>query len=140
MLKNSKGIFPFSYVTSLEKLHEGMVSKEKFFSDLTKRGITDNEYAQGTYVRRTYVCTTYIQCKRLSYRMHFMAFFSVLEMYKLFNCRSLCDYARYYCWSDSILLLEAIHDLRMTLFGLSNLDIAYYLSLPGEYDSSSVRL
>jgi hypothetical protein len=47
-----KGVYPYEWVDSIEKLyHQGLPDKSDFYSKLSKSGITDKEYehAQNVY-------------------------------------------------------------------------------------------
>ena len=44
---NQKGVFPYEYIDSMEKLNETCLPlKEKFFSSLTNEGISDEDYTR----------------------------------------------------------------------------------------------
>ena len=43
-LVKQKGVYPYKYLNDFEKFKEELPSKEKFYSSLTGRKITDKEY------------------------------------------------------------------------------------------------
>ena len=45
-LVNRKGFYPYEYMTNFEKFREKLRSKEKFYSSLTGKKISDKEYDQ----------------------------------------------------------------------------------------------
>jgi len=56
-----KGIYPCEYVDSFERLDETQLpEKEKFYSSLTGKGITDEEYAHAQEVWAAFGCQTMV--------------------------------------------------------------------------------
>ena len=52
-----KGIYPYEYMDSLERFGENQLpEKEKFFSSLSGKGITDGEYAHAQKVWEKFGC------------------------------------------------------------------------------------
>ena len=52
-----KGIYPYEYMDSFEKFHEtSLPEKEKFYSSLSGKGITDEEYAHAKQVWEAFGC------------------------------------------------------------------------------------
>ncbi|CAH1110483.1 unnamed protein product [Psylliodes chrysocephalus] len=76
-LMRRKGVFPYSYVSSFEKLdEEGLPSKEKFFDNLRGEPISDEDYEKAK------------------------------EIWNTFNCKTLNDYAMLYLKTDVLLLAD----------------------------------
>ena len=58
-LMKSKGIYPYEYVTSFETLNEtSLPPKERFFSKLTNRGISELDYERAQHVWNEFNCET----------------------------------------------------------------------------------
>ena len=54
-----KGIYPYEYMDSFERFdEEELPEKEKFYSSLSGKGITDEEYAHAQEVWATFGCVT----------------------------------------------------------------------------------
>lgn len=95
-----KGVYPYEYITGMDKLEEGLPPKEKFYSRLTGKHIADKDYAH------------------------------VQDVWKTFGLRSLRDLTELYVLADTYQLAEAITDLRDRIYDEFNLDLCHYLSLP----------
>ena len=55
----NKGIYPYEYMDSFERFEETKLpEKEKFYSSLSGKGITDEEYAHTQEVLATFGCQT----------------------------------------------------------------------------------
>ena len=99
-----KGIYPYEYMDSFERFGETeLPEKEKFYSSLSGRGITDEEYAHAKQVWET------------------------------FGCRKLGDYRNLYVATDSLLLADMFENFSKVCpcqekYGL---DPAHYYSAPG---------
>ncbi len=97
----SKQFFPYEYISSFSKLNETKLPpKESFFSLLTNKGITDDEYKHACYVFDT------------------------------FKCENLRQYSELYCLIDTILLCEIVMHFREIIFNDGGLDLFHYISLP----------
>ena len=58
-LLQKKGIYPYEYMDSFERFDENQLpEKEKFYSSLSGKGITDEEYAHAQEVWATFGCQT----------------------------------------------------------------------------------
>ena len=100
MLK--KGIYPYEYMDAFERFAETQLpEKEKFYSSLSGKGITDEEYAHANQVWET------------------------------FGCRNLGDYHDLYVATDSVLLAEVFENFRKVCQEKYGLDPAHYYSAPG---------
>ena len=53
-----KGLYPSEYMSDFEKFTEKLPSKEKFYSSLTDRKISDKEYEYVLYVSNKYEMKT----------------------------------------------------------------------------------
>ena len=97
-----KGIYPYEYMDSFERFDETQLpEKEKFFSSLSGKGITDEEYAHAQKVWET------------------------------FGCRTLGDYHDLYVTTDVVLLADVFENFRKVCQGKHGLDPAHYYSAPG---------
>ena len=95
-----KGVYPYDYMTDLSVLARNLPSRDKFFSEIGERHISEEDYEHAKKVWQT------------------------------FKCESLRDYTALYVTCDVYLLAEAVMDLRSSVWDEFGLDIAKYLSLP----------
>ena len=96
-----KGVFPYSYITSLEILEQkSLPSKEFFFNDLTQTPISDFEYEFAKNV------------------------------WKIFDCKTLKDYLHVYLLADVLLLADVFENFRTNCYKDYGLDPSHYFSLP----------
>ena len=101
-LLTRKGVYPYDYVSSLEKLSETkLFPKEEFYSKLNDEDISDDDYQHATHVWNT------------------------------FKCKSLRDYHNLYLKSDVLLLSDVFENFRKTCLKHYKLDPAHYLTSPG---------
>ena len=80
-----KGIYPYAYMDSFERFEfeeTELPEKEKFYSGLSGKGITDEEYAHAQ------------------------------EVWKNFGCRNLGDYHNLYVATDVLLLADVFENFR----------------------------
>jgi hypothetical protein len=101
-LVTRKGIFPYDYVSSFEKLETTFLpSKDNFYNRLTEEHITDEEYERAK------------------------------EVWDAFNIRSLGEYSDLYLLTDVILLAEVFEAFRDLCINNHRLDPCHYVSSPG---------
>ena len=97
-----KGIYPYEYMDSFERFGETKLpEKEKFYSSLSGKGITDEEYEHAKKVWET------------------------------FGCRNLGDYHNLYVGTDTLLLADVFENFRKVCQEKYGLDPAHYYSAPG---------
>lgn len=73
----SKGIFPYEYLDTPDRLKEtSLPIKDNFYSELTAKSISDEDYQRAQHI------------------------------WKVFQCKTLSDYTRLYCRSDTHLLAD----------------------------------
>ena len=97
-----KGVYPYDYVDCLKKLDEtSLPTKEAFYSKLTGKGITDEDYQHAHTVR------------------------------KEFNTESMNDYNKLYNLSDVLLLADIFENFKSISMNHYGLDPAWYFSAPG---------
>ena len=100
-LLTRKGVFPYDYMSSYERLDEcKLPSKSDFYSILTDCDITDDDYAHATNVWNT------------------------------IGCKTLGDYSDLYMKTDIMLLADIFTNFRETSIETYELDPANYLTLP----------
>ena len=76
-LLTRKGVYPYDYISSIEKLTEKQLPpKKEFYSKLNDEGITDDDYQRA------------------------------LNVWNTFNCKSLCNYHDLYLKSDVLILAD----------------------------------
>ena len=97
-----KGVYPYDYVTSIERLKETKLPpKEAFYSKLDDKEIKDKDYQHA------------------------------LNVWNTFNCQTLQDYHDLYLKSDVLLLADVFENLRKTSLKYYKLDPCHYYTLPG---------
>ncbi|CAH3191490.1 unnamed protein product, partial [Porites evermanni] len=101
-LLTRKGVYPYDYVFSLEKLSEtNLPPPEKFYSYLNDEEISDDDYNHA------------------------------LNVWNTFKCRSIRDYHDLYLKTDVILLADVFENFRLTCLRHYKLDPAHYYTSPG---------
>ena len=100
-LLTRKGIYPYQYITSLEKCKEpSLPSIEHFYSDLTGESISEIDYAHGK------------------------------KVFEVFQCSDLGDYTDLYVLLDTLLLTDCLEAFRKNTYKNFKLDPVYYTSTP----------
>ena len=101
LLLFGKGIYPYEYVDSFERLSERKLPpREAFYSSLSERSVSVGDYNQA--------CDTFA----------------------VFDCFDLKDYTALYCRLDTILLAEVLFEFIGETFTDFGLDVTNYISLP----------
>ena len=101
-LLTRKGVYPYDYVSSIEKLSETQLPpKEDFYSNLNDEHITDKDYKHA------------------------------INVWNTFNCKTIRDYHDLYLKSDVLLLSDVFENFRKTCLKHYNLDPAHYYTSPG---------
>ena len=97
-----KGFYPYEYIDNETKLDEiGLPPKSAFYSKLTQKGITDEEYKHCQHV------------------------------YEKLNCKTFYDYHLAYLRCDVLLLADIFENFRITCLDYYELDPLNYISAPG---------
>ena len=101
-LLTRKGVYPYDYVSSNEKLSETQLPpKEEFYSKLNDEDITDDDYQHA------------------------------INVWNTFKCKTIRDYHDLYLKSDVLLLSDVFENFRKTCLHHYNLDPAHYYTSPG---------
>ena len=101
-LLKQKGFYPYEYIDSIDRLQEKeLPGKEKFYSTLTGKTITDPEYSHAQKVWETY------------------------------NCNTLLDYHNLYLKTDVLLLADCFEKYRNFFLEHHQVDPCYCFSAPG---------
>ena len=101
-LLTRKGVYPYDYVSSNEKLSETQLPpKGEFYSKLNDEDITDDDYQH------------------------------VINVWNTFKCKTIRDYHDLYLKSDVLLLSDVFENFRKTCLKHYNLDPAHYYTSPG---------
>ena len=101
-LLTRKGVYPYDYVSSIEKLAETQLpTKEEFYSKLNDEHITDDDYQHA------------------------------IKVWNTFKCQTIKDYHDLYLKSDVLLLADVFENFRATCLKHYNLDPAHYFTSPG---------
>ena len=101
-LLTRKGVYPYDYVSSLEKLSETKLPpKEEFYSKLNDEDITDEDYQHA------------------------------INVWNTFACKTLRDYHDLYLKSVVLLLADVFENFRKTCLKHYKLDPAHYYTSPG---------
>ena len=101
-LLTRKGVYPYDYVSSIDKLKETKLpSKDEFYSKLNDEDISDEDYQHA------------------------------INVWNTFNCQTLQDYHDLYLRSDVLLLADVFEDFRKTCLKHYKLDPCHYYTAPG---------
>ena len=101
-LLTRKGVYPYDYVTSINKLKETKLpSKEDFYSKLYDEEISDEDYHHA------------------------------IKVWNTFNCQTLQDYRDLYLKTDVLLLADVFENFRKTCLKHYKLDPCHYYTAPG---------
>ncbi|CAB0041107.1 unnamed protein product [Trichogramma brassicae] len=101
-LLTKKGVFPYEYISSLEKLQEtALPPPEQFYSSLTDSDISTKRYDDAK------------------------------QVWDSFKISNLGEYSDLYLKTDVLLLVEVFENFRKTCHEAYELDPAHYYTLPG---------
>ena len=101
-LLTRKGVYPYDYVTSINKLKETKLpSKEDFYSKLYDEEISEEDYQHA------------------------------INVWNTFNCQTLQDYHDIYLKTDVLLLADVFENFRKTCLKHYKLDPCHYYTAPG---------
>ena len=101
-LLTRKGVYPYDYVTSINKLKETKLpSKEDFYSKLYDEDISEEDYKHA------------------------------INVWNTFNCQTLQDYHDLYLKTDVLLLADVFENFRKTCLKHYKLDPCHYYTAPG---------
>ncbi|XP_073234436.1 uncharacterized protein [Porites lutea] len=101
-LLTRKGVYPYDYVSSIEKLSEKQLPpKSEFYSKLNDENVSDDDYQHA------------------------------INVWNTFKCKTIRDYHDLYQKSDVLLLSDVFENFRKTCLHHYNLDPAHYYTSPG---------
>ena len=101
-LLTRKGVYPYDYVSCLNKLSEmKLPPKEEFYSKLNDEDISDDDYQHA------------------------------ISVWNTFECKTIRDYHNLYLKSDVLLLSDVFENFRKTCLKHYKLDPAHYYTSPG---------
>ena len=101
-LLTRKGLYPYDYVSTLDKLSETQLPpKEEFYSRLNDEDISNEDYQHA------------------------------INVWNTFGCKTIRDYHDLYLKSDVLLLADVFENFRKTCLHHYNLDPAHYYTSPG---------
>lgn len=101
-LLTRKGVYPYDYFSCFEKFSETELPPiEAFYNKLNDTHISPASYSHA------------------------------LNVWKVFECKTLGDYSDLYLKTDILLLAEVFEQFRTTCIGVYSLDPAHYYTLPG---------
>ncbi|XP_057324660.1 uncharacterized protein LOC130667186 [Microplitis mediator] len=101
-LVTRKGVFPYEYITNIDKLNDKQLpDQNSFFSKLSNTGITDDNYAFAQLV------------------------------WNKFNISTLGEYSDLYLKTDVLLLADVFENFRQSCLNNYNLDPLHYYTAPG---------
>ena len=102
LLLTRKGVFPYDYVSSVDKLSEKQLPpKQGFYSKLYDEDISDEDYQHA------------------------------IKVWNTFGCKTIRDYHDLYLKSDVLLLADVFEKFRKTCLHHYKLDPAHYYTSPG---------
>lgn len=97
-----KGVFPYDYVDSFDRLSEtSLPAKEQFYNELNEEEISTQEYE--------FAC----------------------DIWKKFGLKTLGEYSELYMKTDVLLLADVFENFRNTCHSIYKLDPAHYYTAPG---------
>jgi hypothetical protein len=97
-----KGIYPYEYITSYDKLLETeLPTIDKFYSTLSLKGCSNSDYEIAKNV----------------WRLH--------------DCKNILDYHNVYLMADELLLADVFENFKTTCYNIYGLDASYYYTAPG---------
>jgi len=101
-LVSRKGVYPYDYTDSWEKLDENRLPrKEEFYSTLKEIGVEDREYEHAE------------------------------EVWRHFGCTTLGEYSDFYLKIDVLLLCDVFENFRDVCMKAYSIDPAFYYTAPG---------
>ena len=101
-LLTRKGVYPYDYVSSIDKLSETQLPpKDEFYSKLNDEDISDEDYEHAK------------------------------KVWNIFGCKTIKDYHNLYLKSDVLLLADVFENFRLTCLKHYKLDPAHYYTSPG---------
>ena len=101
-LLTRKGVYPYDYVSSLDKLSETQLPpKEEFYSKLNDEDISEEDYQHA------------------------------IKVWNTFECKTIRDYHNLYLKSDVLLLADVFENFRKTCLKHYKLDPVHYYTSPG---------
>ena len=104
MLRNiheQKGVYPYDFMDSFDKFNEKLPSKEKFYSVLNDKHISDKDYEHAK------------------------------EVWKTMKCDTMGEYHDFYLASDVVLLSDVFENFRKTCLEYYKLDPCHSFTSPG---------
>ena len=102
LLLSRKGVYPYDYVSSIDKLSETQLPpKDEFYSKLNDEDISDEDYQHA------------------------------IKVWNKFGCKTIKDYHDLYLKSDVLLLADVFEKFRSTCLKHYKLDPAHYYTSPG---------
>ena len=100
-LMAKKGVYPYDFMDIFDKFNEKLPSKEKFYSVLNDKHISDKDYEHAK------------------------------EVWKTMKCDTMGEYHDFYLASDVVLLSDVFENFRKTCLEYYKLDPCHYFTSPG---------
>lgn len=110
-LIRQKGVFPYSFLTTLDKLNSKILpTKEEFYDNLSEEHISEADYHRAQ------------------------------KTWNVFNCQNLGEYSDTYLKSDVLILCDVFENFRNISLEKYHLDPAQYFTAPGLAWDAMLRL
>ena len=115
-------MFCYEYISTWDRLYEEKLpQKSKFYSSLSKKGISDSDYDRAITFFETFECENIAQ--------YCLAYCESGKCLITFSLLFLSEVNDLFSFLDVLLLADCVEQLRHELFSKANLDVFFYIGL-----------